>query len=81
MLNAFYLDYEVRIYNVRFLEELGLGNKRIEQGQHIGTRLLCSISPDSIFIEVRFQGVLVDISEAVSAKNCQHKKLNRIFRF
>jgi len=72
-------DYDVRIYNVRFREDLGLGSKRIEQGQHIGQRLLCSGSPDSIFMEVRFQGSLVDISEAISATKCRHGKLGRIF--
>ncbi|KAI1706837.1 peptidase family m23 domain-containing protein [Ditylenchus destructor] len=74
-------DYEVRLYNVRFWEDLGLGTKRIEQGQYIGQRLLCKDAPDSIFVEMRFQGVQVDVSDAISAENCLHKKFSRIFRF
>ena len=78
--NGKWSDYEVRIYNVRFREELGLGMKRIEQGQHIGERLLCANAPDSIFLEVRFQGSLVDITKAISGDNCQHKRFSRLFQ-
>ncbi|KAF7638035.1 hypothetical protein Mgra_00002488 [Meloidogyne graminicola] len=73
-------DYEVRIYNARFLESLPLGRQNIEQGQHIGYRLVCpndQITP-TVFIEVRFQGVLIDISDAISAKNCKHKSLRNL---
>uniref|UniRef100_A0A1I8AXV3 Peptidase_M23 domain-containing protein n=1 Tax=Meloidogyne hapla TaxID=6305 RepID=A0A1I8AXV3_MELHA len=73
-------DYEVRIYNARFLESLPLGRQNIEQGQHIGYRLECpndNISP-TVFIEVRFQGVLLDISDAISAKSCKHKSLRNL---
>ncbi|CAK5088872.1 unnamed protein product [Meloidogyne enterolobii] len=73
-------DYEVRIYNARFLESLPLGRQNIEQGQHIGYRLKCpndNISP-TVFIEVRFQGVLLDISDAISAKSCKHKSLRNL---
>ncbi|CAK5038100.1 unnamed protein product [Meloidogyne enterolobii] len=73
-------DYEVRIYNARFLESLPLGRQNIEQGQHIGYRLKCpndNISP-TVFIEVRFQGVLLDITDAISAKSCKHKSLRNL---
>jgi len=75
-----WMDYEVRIYNARFRENFGLGQQHILQGRHIGYRLTCDGSPQSIFLEVRFQGALVDISEALNASNCKHnKKFNRLF--
>jgi len=72
-------DYDVRIYNARFRKDLDLGNRRIEQGQHIGQRLMCTDSPQSVTIEVRFQGSVVDISEAITAANCKHKTFNTLF--
>jgi len=74
-----WMDYEVRIFNARFRENLGLGEKHVEQGQHIGYRLNCKNSPESIFVEVRFQGALIDIIQALNASDCRHqKKYNKL---
>ncbi|KAI6189324.1 Peptidase M23 domain-containing protein [Aphelenchoides fujianensis] len=75
-----WMDYEVRLYNVRYREELGFGRKHVVQGQPIARRLTCSGSPDSVFMEVRFQGVVVDVTEAITASSCRHRAFNRIFR-
>ncbi|KAH7724650.1 Protein K05F1.5 [Aphelenchoides avenae] len=72
-------DYEVRLYNVRYRDDLGFGKKRIEQGQPVGVRLACAGSSDTIFVEVRFQGAVVNITDAVSAKNCKHPTFHNIF--
>ena len=76
-------DYEVRIYNARFRESLGLGRQHIEQGQHIGHRLDCPGEeiPPTVFMEIRFQGTLLDISDAIMAKSCKHKLRNILDRF
>ncbi|KAI3422481.1 hypothetical protein GPALN_012989 [Globodera pallida] len=73
-------DYEVRIFNARSREFLALGKQHIEQGQHIGYRLDCPEEdvPQSVFIEVRFQGIVVDISDAISARNCKHKQFSQL---
>ncbi|KAL3083328.1 hypothetical protein niasHS_011130 [Heterodera schachtii] len=73
-------DYEVRIYNARFRESLALGKQHIEQGQHIGHRLDCAGEEvaQSVFMEVRFQGIVVDVSEAISAHNCKHKQFSQL---
>ncbi|KAI6171761.1 Peptidase M23 domain-containing protein [Aphelenchoides besseyi] len=75
-----WLDYEVRLYNVRYREELGFGRKHVVQGQPIARRLTCNGVPDSVFMEVRFQGVVVDITEAITATSCRHRSFNGIFR-
>lgn len=69
----------MRIYNVRYREELGVGRKHVVQGQPIARRLTCSGASDSIFIEVRFQGVIVDITQAITAESCRHKSFNGLF--
>lgn len=74
-----WLDYEVRIYNVRYREDLGFGRKHVVQGQPVARRLNCPSSPDSVFIEVRFQGVIVDITDAIKAENCRHKSFSGLF--
>ncbi|CAD5214601.1 unnamed protein product [Bursaphelenchus xylophilus] len=66
-------DYDVKIFNVRYREELGFGRKHIEQGQPVGRRLVCPDSTDSIFLEVRFQGTVINITDAILAKSCRHK--------
>lgn len=77
-----WIDYEVRIMNARFSKNLVLGQQLIEQGQHIGYRLNCPNSPESIFLEVRFQGMLIDITQALIATDCRHqKKFNRLISF
>ncbi|MCP9262364.1 hypothetical protein DINM_005633 [Dirofilaria immitis] len=63
-------DYEVVLYNVRYRDRL-LGSQHVAQGEPIATRLDCEDSPDSVFMEVRYRGVVVDISEMISAKQCR----------
>jgi len=64
-------DYEVRIYNAKLRSDLDLGSKAaIIQGQPIGLRLDCNGAPDSVFVEVRYQGRVVDISDLILARNC-----------
>ncbi|KAK6104705.1 hypothetical protein QQG55_17305 [Brugia pahangi] len=63
-------DYEVVLYNVRYRDGL-LGSQHVLQGEPIATRLDCEDSPDSVFMEVRYRGVVVDISELISAKRCR----------
>lgn len=63
-------DFEVRIYNVVY-EEGTIGHQRIVQGQVIGTRLNCTESPDTVFMEVRYRGRVVDISDLITAKLCK----------
>ncbi|CAG9530051.1 unnamed protein product [Cercopithifilaria johnstoni] len=63
-------DYEVVLYNVRYRDRL-LGSQHVAQGEPIATRLDCEDSPDSVFMEIRYRGVVVDISEMISAKRCR----------
>jgi hypothetical protein len=53
------------------------------QGQHIGHRLDCPGEeiPPTVFMEIRFQGTLLDISDAIMAKSCKHKLRNILDRF
>jgi len=66
-------DFTVRIYNARFIQgSPGLGEMRIAQGQPIGTRLNCpGQTHDSIFMEIRRNGKLVNVTDAILANNCQ----------
>ncbi|VDN05244.1 unnamed protein product [Thelazia callipaeda] len=63
-------DYEVVLYNVRYRDQL-LGSRHVKQGDLVATRLDCEDSPDSVFMEVRYRGIVVDISEMISAKMCR----------
>ncbi|VDN55583.1 unnamed protein product [Dracunculus medinensis] len=63
-------DFEVVLYNVHYRDQL-LGRQRVIQGQPIGIRLNCGDSPDSVFMEVRYRGVIVDISDMISANKCK----------
>jgi hypothetical protein len=64
-------DFQVSIYNVKYREDMGFGRKHIQQGQPIGYRLTCPKSPDSVFVEFRFQGTVVNITDQVTANNCK----------
>ncbi|KAE9416811.1 hypothetical protein Angca_004035, partial [Angiostrongylus cantonensis] len=70
-----WIGFEVRLYNVKTRGDLGFGRKRIVQGEPIGSRLDCDNSPDSVFLEVRYQGRVVDISDVISAEKCQLPQL------
>lgn len=63
-------DYEVVLYNVHYRDQL-LGRQHVVQGEPIATRLDCEDSPDSVFMEVRYRGAVVDISDMISAKMCR----------
>ncbi|VDK84615.1 unnamed protein product [Litomosoides sigmodontis] len=63
-------DFEVVLYNVRYHDRLS-GTENVAQGELIATRLDCDNSPDSVFMEVRYRGVVVDISEMISAQRCR----------
>uniref|UniRef100_F1L558 Leukocyte cell-derived chemotaxin-2 n=2 Tax=Ascaris TaxID=6251 RepID=F1L558_ASCSU len=63
-------DFEVMLYNVHYREKI-IGRQRVVQGEPIATRLDCENSPDSIFMEVRYRGIVVDISDMISAKSCK----------
>ncbi|XGW12190.1 hypothetical protein V3C99_013128 [Haemonchus contortus] len=75
-----WIGFEVRLYNVKTREDIGFGRKRIVQGEPIGTRLECDNSPDSVFLEVRYQGRVVDISDVISAEKCQLPQLPDLFK-
>jgi len=64
-------DFEVAIYNARYRDDIGFGRKRIQQGQPIGYRLVCPKSPNTIFVEMRFQGTVVNVTDMITAKNCR----------
>ncbi|EYC16205.1 hypothetical protein Y032_0034g2856 [Ancylostoma ceylanicum] len=75
-----WIGFEARLYNVKTREDLGFGRKRIVQGEPIGTRLECDSSPDSVFLEMRYQGRVVDISDVISAQKCQLPQLPDLFK-
>ncbi|KJH44422.1 peptidase, M23 family [Dictyocaulus viviparus] len=75
-----WIGFEVRLYNVKTREDLGFGRKRIVQGEPIGSKLVCDNSPESIFVEVRYQGRVVDISDMITAEKCQLPQLPDLFR-
>ncbi|UMM18724.1 hypothetical protein L5515_014655 [Caenorhabditis briggsae] len=66
-----WLGFEVRLYNVKARSDIGFGRKRIVQGEPIATRLGCDNSPDSVFLEVRFEGRVVNITDIITADNCK----------
>ncbi|CAO4365776.1 unnamed protein product [Caenorhabditis nigoni] len=66
-----WLGFEVRLYNVKARADIGFGRKRIVQGEPIATRLDCDNSPDSVFLEVRFEGRVVNITDIITADNCK----------
>jgi len=72
-------DFEVNIYNARYRPEIGFGKKHIVQHQPIGYRLNCSNSPNTVFVEVRFQGTVVNITDAILANNCKLPTFNNLF--
>ncbi|CAB3404606.1 unnamed protein product [Caenorhabditis bovis] len=65
-----WMGFEARLYNVKARPELGFGRKRIVQGEPIATRLDCDNSPDSVFLEIRFQGRVVNLTDIVTAAKC-----------
>ena len=72
----FFLDFTVKIYNARFLGppdtvEPLVGDQNILQGQAIGRRLDCGAGRDSIFLEFRKFGRLVNMTDAILANNCK----------
>ncbi|VDK61777.1 unnamed protein product [Anisakis simplex] len=48
-----------------------IGRQRVVQGEPIATRLDCENSPDSIFMEVRYRGDVVNISDMISGSSCK----------
>ncbi|KAF8362531.1 lect-2 [Pristionchus pacificus] len=66
-----WIDFEVRIYNARYREDLPLGRHRIVQGQPIAVRLTCDSAPDSVFVEIRHQGRVIDVSDMITAESCK----------
>ena len=68
------LFFQARIYNVRYREDIGFGRKHVVQGQPIARRLTCTSSPQSVFIEMRFQGLCAD------KKRCVLQFYAQIFR-
>uniref|UniRef100_A0A7E4V5E8 Peptidase_M23 domain-containing protein n=1 Tax=Panagrellus redivivus TaxID=6233 RepID=A0A7E4V5E8_PANRE len=64
-------DFTVNLYNVRYRDDLGFGRKHIAQGQPIGYRLTCPKASNSIFVEVRFQGTVVNVTNQFLAKDCK----------
>uniref|UniRef100_A0A1I7XU61 Peptidase_M23 domain-containing protein n=1 Tax=Heterorhabditis bacteriophora TaxID=37862 RepID=A0A1I7XU61_HETBA len=70
-----WIGFEIRLYNVRTRADLGFGRKRIVQGEPVGTRLDCINSPDSVFMEVRYLGRVVDVSDVITAEKCQLPQL------
>jgi len=68
-------DFEVRLFNVQFRTDLGLGRKAIVQGQPIAKRLTCVNAPDSVYVEARYRGQVIDISAMIAADKCQLPEL------
>ncbi|CAD6196604.1 unnamed protein product [Caenorhabditis auriculariae] len=73
-----WIGFEARIYNVRTRSDIGFGRKRIVQGEPIGARLDCDNSPDSIFLELRYQGRVVNVTDIITAENCKLPELPNI---
>lgn len=65
-----WIDFEVVLYNVHYRDQL-LGTQYVRQGEPIAVRLDCEDSPDSVFMEVRYRGIVVDISDMISAQLCR----------
>jgi len=74
-------DYEVRIYNVRIRSDFEFSTHKMAINQHqpIGTRLRCQGAPDSIYLEMRYQGRVMDISDLLMATNCTKPAAPLIF--
>ncbi|PAV82862.1 hypothetical protein WR25_21137 [Diploscapter pachys] len=64
-----WLGFEVRLYNAVTRPDIGYGRMRVAQGEPIGKRLDCENSPDSVFMEVRYEGKLVDIKNMGSSQS------------
>lgn len=64
--------FGARIYNAKFSSSVGLGQKRIDQGQVIGSRLHCpELGINSIFVEIRRNGRIFNATDMLTANNCQ----------
>uniref|UniRef100_A0AC35U7M6 Peptidase_M23 domain-containing protein n=1 Tax=Rhabditophanes sp. KR3021 TaxID=114890 RepID=A0AC35U7M6_9BILA len=70
-----WVDFEARIYNVGYYNHLKFGNKFIQKGQPIGRRLTCVDAPDSVFVELRFQGRLINVTDLITADSCKMPNL------
>jgi len=63
-------DFTAHIYNAKFLLEPGV--KDIRQGQSIATKLNCHGQKyDSVFVEIRHKGRLVNMTDLVLATDCK----------
>lgn len=63
-------DFTAHIYNAKFLLEPGV--KDIRQGQAIATKLECQGQKyDSVFVEIRHKGRLVNMTDLVLATDCK----------
>uniref|UniRef100_A0A1I8ADX9 Histone H2A n=1 Tax=Steinernema glaseri TaxID=37863 RepID=A0A1I8ADX9_9BILA len=66
-----WMDFEARIYNVRFREDISLGGgTNVEAGQHIANRLVCEDGTDSIFMEIRHKGIPVNVTNLLTGPRC-----------
>lgn len=63
-------DFEAKIYNARIFSHLTPGTVTVEQGEPIGNRLGCPTAPDTVFLEIRHHGRIIDVSEQLTATNC-----------
>ncbi|KAK0395986.1 hypothetical protein QR680_001520 [Steinernema hermaphroditum] len=72
-----WIDFEARIYNVRFREDLALGRSiNVEAGQHIANRLVCEDGTDSIFLEIRHKGIPVNVTNLLTGPRCGMPKFD-----
>jgi hypothetical protein len=63
-------DFTAHIYNAKFMLEPG--QKDIRQGQAIATKLECPGQKyDSVFVEIRHKGRLVNMTDLVLATDCK----------
>jgi hypothetical protein len=67
-------DFTVHIYNAHFVPEPGY--QYLAQGVVVARRLKCADSPmDSVFMEYRYKGRLVNVTNLISAANCKLPQL------
>ncbi|CAI5442771.1 unnamed protein product [Caenorhabditis angaria] len=66
-----WIGFEARIYNVKARSDIGFGRTRIVQGEPIANRLDCENSPDSVFVEIRHEGRVVNLTDIITASKCK----------
>ena len=61
-------DFEVRLYNV--FPNGDFQDRPVRRGELVGVRRLCENGPDTIFIEVRYRGQVVNMADLITGNSC-----------